>query len=445
MKRCLSGLLIVLIILLTSCGNAGVDVEGNINSAGGQSTEAAEEVDVEGNINSSIGQSTEAAEEVALPVLQTELEGNINSAVGQSTEAAEVVALPELYTEEVYIWGDDSGDRSAFEREIAFVRYVEHGNPGYENDKAAFIKNYLLEQDMYKEYPDSVTCNQSRMPLVECYIDEEGGRFSFIIYFRHSGNYDYVDFIICCMTLQLDEANSAGSILYSCAEETLATQETVTDATGAITANISYEYIPSVPLPFITEHSGIRERLWYLHGAVYAALYRNQMLWLYKDRAQFDESGRLVGYSGSDSPSELLDYLKNPCVLFYDSNGRLEAIREELDEEGRLLREATANKHAEVRIEYPPDYFWGYDQEFEFSYYENGVISHVKYKCPWPGTDLSDIYYDEMGRMLYSEHYITHGHHYTFFLYDGIAERPWAYINWCSSNMCWFDEIYMFR
>ena len=56
MKRCLSGLLIVLIILLTSCGNAEVDVEGNNNSA--------------------VGQSTGEAEEAALPELHTEIEGN---------------------------------------------------------------------------------------------------------------------------------------------------------------------------------------------------------------------------------------------------------------------------------------------------------------------------------------------------------------------------------
>ena len=56
MKRCFSNLLIVFIFLLTSCGLA--------------------EVDVEGNINSSAGQSTEAAEEVALPELHTVIEGN---------------------------------------------------------------------------------------------------------------------------------------------------------------------------------------------------------------------------------------------------------------------------------------------------------------------------------------------------------------------------------
>ena len=346
-----------------------------------------------------------------------------------------------LHTEILYRWADVTRGTDVFEQKTAFSCYIRHSNPYYENEKSAFIEDYLHEHGIYSDPSGSVTYNHLGMPLIERYSNADNNSFSFIVYLRYPEYSDYEDFKICCLTVHPAKSDIACNILYSYDTETRSTQEHIFDLTGAEIASISYEHIPAVPLSFITECSDLDEGL----DIVDAALYRNQIFWLYKDCAQFDSSGRFTGYSGSYSLTERLDYFQNLCILFYDSDGRLEAIREELDADGRLLREQTVRKYDEVWVDYPPDFFYGYDEEIEFRYYENGAVSHINYYRPWPNSGGGDIYFDEMGRILYIDQYITHGSHHSYFLYDGASTRPWAYINWCSTNMCWFDEIYIFQ
>lgn len=54
-----------------------------------------------------------------------------------------------------------------------------------------------------------------------------------------------------------------------------------------------------------------------------------------------------------------------------------------------------------------------------------------------------DIEYDEKGRMLSNEYYVTHGEHMDIYLYEEDSDMPWGVIRWCCSAPG-FEDIYLF-
>ncbi|MDE5951235.1 MAG: hypothetical protein K2H12_06630, partial [Acetatifactor sp.] len=119
----------------------------------------------------------------------------------------------------------------------------------------------------------------------------------------------------------------------------------------------------------------------------------------------------------------------------YDEAGRLKAIQEELQKED--IEE-----------------YWGwwdesidYSGQIEMQYRDDGTISDVEYhhsSYKYGTSDSSGIIeYDEKGRMLYNEYYITHGEDVDIYLYEEDSDMPWCVIYWC----CFapgFEDIYLF-
>lgn len=129
-------------------------------------------------------------------------------------------------------------------------------------------------------------------------------------------------------------------------------------------------------------------------------------------------------------------FFPNPCIWIYAEEGRQEAIQEELQE-------------------YDIEREWGwwddeidYSGQIEFAYQENGQISSAEYirSSYTHGTYDSDgtIYFDEMGRMIYNEHYVTHGGDSHIYLYEGDSDKPWACLDWCSFVPD-FESIYIYE
>lgn len=52
--------------------------------------------------------------------------------------------------------------------------------------------------------------------------------------------------------------------------------------------------------------------------------------------------------------------------------------------------------------------------------------------------------YDEKGRMILNDYYITHGGHTNIFVYKDDSDLPWACLNWCSYTPG-FTNVYLFR
>lgn len=90
-----------------------------------------------------------------------------------------------------------------------------------------------------------------------------------------------------------------------------------------------------------------------------------------------------------------------------------------------------------------------FDEEGKFIAYNEGIY-HVyqgEYLRPYYryGTfdSSGDIEYDEKGRMLRNEYYVTHGGDMDIYLYEEDSDMPWGVIRWC----CFapgFEDIYLF-
>ncbi|MBD5528285.1 MAG: hypothetical protein HDR02_07750 [Lachnospiraceae bacterium] len=300
-----------------------------------------------------------------------------------------------------------------------------------ENTADEFIREYLLSQGIHKEMPDRITYDRNGDVLAECYVDEEKGEYCIIL---HIWGYWLVDFdagtrryldALYCTTHTLSEEDICGYTI--CEEDTEQGRvwERRYDYNRKKMEEAVYEYIPGTPFPFILES-------WNLDEFYPQLLIRNQKTWFFKEKAGFDEEGKFISY---DEGVDQGEYLLGSCHTVYDEEGRLKAIQEELQKED--IEE-----------------YWGwwdesidYSGQIEMQYRNDGTISDVEYHRSSYRYGTSDssgiIEYDEKGRMLYNEYYITHGEDADIYLYEEDSDMPWCVIYWC----CFapgFEDIYLF-
>lgn len=321
--------------------------------------------------------------------------------------------------------------------EGAYAIYHPHHDDYDESKVDEFIHNYLLEQGIDKEKPDGVSYNQNGDTFVEYYVDREKEQYCFVVHLWADYWVDYKKGIskyqdaVYCTAYTLDEDDKAGYLIYEQNEEKALWHEKLYDMWGKKMAAVSYEYIPGTPFPFITES-------WNLNSGFFpsaAALIRNQKTWFYKEQAQFDKDGKFISYNGSIDEERGGEYFCYPCRTVYDTEGRLYALQEEMQA-------------------YDIEINWGwwdessdYSGQMEFSYYEDGTIKNVDYirsSYTHGTTDSSGyIYYDEKGRMIYNDYYITHGGDSSILLYEDDSTMPWCVFHWCS-YLPGFEEVYLF-
>lgn len=299
----------------------------------------------------------------------------------------------------------------------------------------AFIQNYLQAQGIDKETPDGTSYTQNDDLFVEYYVDREKGQYCFIVHLWGEYWLDYDNGIsqyqdaVYCTTYTLQDDDKAGYVLREQDLVQNTNRERLYDRWGKRMAEVSYEYISQMPFPLITESWN------FTAGFSSIPLIRNQKTWFYKEQAQFDADGRFISYIDKDDTEYTGEYFPYSCRTVYDTNGRLKAIQEELQEE---------DKEKE----------WGwwddsidYSGQTVFDYYEDGALKSAEYirsSYTHGTTDSSgNIIYDKKGRMIYNEYYVTHGGHASIYLYEEDSDMPWCVLRWCSYAPG-FENAYLF-
>lgn len=375
------------------------------------------------------------------------LDGKIR---GMEYVAAEGIADREAKAESLTDFGKDIREDSDYAESIynwsaygsvskgTYAIYHPYDEGYDENQVGAFVKNYLLSQEITKRTPDGISYNQQGYPFVEYYMDEAKQQYCFVVHLwadywidYEKGTSRYRD-AVYCTTHILDEDSRVGSLIYSDDAKKNVTHERLYDAYGNRMSDISYESIPGVPFPFITDYWNLNTG----YELIKEVLCRNHKTWFYKEQALFDENGKFIRYNGAINEEDWKEYLPYPCTCVYDADGRLEAVEEELQP-------------------YDIEMGWGeweegidYSGQLKFGYDDNGVINTVDYfrsSYSHGTTDSSgSIEYDKEGRMIYNSYYITHGSDSRIYLYEAGASRPWVCFNWCSFAPG-FENIYLFR
>lgn len=332
------------------------------------------------------------------------------------------------YLEKIYQWEATCGS-DANDTEASYHPYDDDYDAGY---VGTFVEEYLHKQGIQKTEPDGTVYNRRGKPLVEYYIEEAENKYCFVVHLwgdywldYEAGTSEYRD-AVYCTTHVLEESDQTGTLLYNIDEENGIMRERLYDTEGMRKADVSYEKMAGAPISLITDY-------WYIdtgYDAGLGALCRSQKFWFDEKQAEFDESGRFVRYRGifeidENSDDNLLPggmtvddvYFDHPCTCSYDGKGRLKAIVEDLlPEDEEYERENSG--------------------QAEFQYDENGALTKALYSMSqWThGTYDSSgtIEYDEKGRMIRNEYYVTHGGHTDIFLYKEESDLPWACLNWCS-------------
>lgn len=320
--------------------------------------------------------------------------------------------------EVVYCWGIEAGE------EDVCYELQEDEHDAEEID--GFVENYLREQGFGEKAPDSVSYDSEGQKLGEEYIDDEKGRYCFIMY--GSGG-------ITCAVRDADEAVETGYLMYSCNEEGEVIQETQYDAWGMRMAEASYKFYDGVPFPFLTEDWNLNE---YDNGIMTYHLCRNQKTWFPEKNAWINDKGRVKTISESDiSDWKIKSYFNYFDTFQYRADGKLDVIQEEIPL--KYLEEPEG-----IRPDILERPYFG---EMEFQYDRNGTLKKIDYfHSDWDyGTwDQSGyIDFDKRGRMVHNQYYVTHGYHSKFYFYHEEEERPQAVAGWCWGNG--FEDISVYR
>ena len=294
------------------------------------------------------------------------------------------------------------------------ARWVED-----ENGAAPIIDAYLQYRGFLQKDPYSVI-RVGDIYTIEYYTDNDRRISCFIVCLDTGLDKEGYYF---CVTYSWDDLQNIGEIEYKNNHSGDALYENLFNTEGVQVANISYAYFQGIPFSFISKHETADE-------ISYDVLNRNQKFWLYENAVVFNEEEKAIGFNSDiynkhderPIPEEFF------LAFIYDEKDRLKFIHEEF-----------LGEHGEAGLEF---------DVLSLEYHENGFLKSVEYNF-YPsfyfelpqnhrnrGTwDCSGIInYDEQGRMIYRDYYITHGRHYCVYLYKEESKRPWAYIEFCSNS-----------
>lgn len=288
-------------------------------------------------------------------------------------------------------------------------------------EQEGFIRQYLEERGLSYDAPVGSTSEEDYDLL--WFWNDETERLALVVwsYFTYYPDGESVaesGTSVWCTSFLLEDMEEVGQIVRTELRENTY-KEVFYDPEGEKLAGMTYTCEEGIPFAIVNAYEA-EEALGWMEPFVFC---RNHKFRLDEEKVLRDEEGRFGGYRGE------LDIWRgwgsNSCEFSceYDEQGRLCAINDiwhEYEGYGDCEREGNEISGG-----------------FTFTYRENGSPLELSYwhsSITGSGTwDSSGrIYYDELGRMAYSSHYITHGRHYRYYLYKNEEEQPWLILEFCS-------------
>jgi len=212
------------------------------------------------------------------------------------------------------------------------------------------------------------------------------------------------------------DANKVGELAYG-ADTHGADYEGLYDLNGNQAAYIAYKTVPDSPFPFITKYQDADDYV----DTIGDVLYRSQRFWTFYDNAEFDQTGKWIGYNGN-----IDGFFYGPVSCSYDTDGQLTEIDTAPADDGGDDSQDAYSAHLQLAYQYN-------GKLSTARYSDNAYIFHQN---PSGGRD---IFYDSEGRMVYeSASYVASGDQYCYYFYQGGGKQPWACV-WYGGQW-WSDE-----
>lgn len=275
-----------------------------------------------------------------------------------------------------------------------------------------FAAYFCGEQNLNGREPDSIIYDGEGKKAAEGYIDDREGRFCFILY---SGEK------VCCAVRDLSAAKEPEYLIYTNDEDGNSVQETLYDIWGMRMAEVFLTYHEGIPFPFLT-------KAWNTRYEGYHDLCREYKTWFYEEDIEFGEEGEVVSVSNDHADTK--SFFVFPCHVAYHGDGRVKKIEEEIPED----------RFSEEFLEFRENYFG----DIEFKYSKAGTLKKIEYSHSpdfyGTGDSAGHVDFDEQGRMVHNNFYVTSGVHDMFYFYRGEERRPWAVLDWCYD--IWSVRVY---
>lgn len=287
----------------------------------------------------------------------------------------------------------------------------------------SIIESYLIDRGMYEDYPDGDIYYNEQV-LGEYYINEDLGKISFILHIWNFHSESPKRVAISCLTVNINDFNDEGYFVYQYDGNQDIVQEDLYSVDNNLLASVIYEHIADFPFSIIVEHNENVDD----DRRMEASLNRNQKLWLYKDYIETDNTGNITGYNGDPFyRTDCDDYL----VFNYNDNDEVVQINGLLTDNESLSENHTFS--------------------MDFNYGENHLLNSITYsrstRVYGTSDSIGDVLYDDEGRMVYNDFYVTHGSMYCFYFYKSNEIRPWAIITLDSMPYNGWEEdgiVYMY-
>lgn len=225
---------------------------------------------------------------------------------------------------------------------------------------------------------------------------------------------------ILCFEMDFDAVQKAGYLAYDTDIEGRTLREGLYNAEGSLMTSVSYQYEEEIPFPLIQEViTQETEMNLYTSGETSSDSFLDErtLFALYADTLVYEDDDRVTAYQG-DPNSWIWGTSDCTGICEYNGAGKLSRLKE---------NERTVDSD-----------FFEEPGVMDFFYDDNGILSKVEYGYyTWWGlhgtwNSSGTVQYDAMGRPVYREYYVTHGHHKGWYLYHEDQERACAYIQLCS-------------
>lgn len=343
---------------------------------------------------------------------ETENEAAQEPAWREETDAHTTVEAMYQYTNYNFEWTGEKRDMVMLD-----TRSCDSLDMSVE-EQEDFIRQYLEERGLSYDEPAGSTWEEDYDVL--WFWDDKTERLALVIwsyftYYPDGESEAASGTSVWCTSFLFEDMEEVGRIARTeLGENTY--EEVFYDPWGEELAGMTYTCEEGIPFAMVNAYEA-EEGLGWLEPFVFC---RNHKFRLDEKKVLWDEEGRFAGYRGELNIWR--GWGSDSCVFSseYDEQGRLCAINDiwhEWDLEEAVLKDASGG--------------------FIFTYRENGSPLELSYwhsSITGSGTwDSSGrIYYDKLGRMAYSSHYITHGRHYRYYLYKNEEEQPWLILEFCS-------------
>jgi|LGVF01.2.fsa_nt_gb hypothetical protein len=275
------------------------------------------------------------------------------------------------------------------------------------------INIYLKERAFNPDEPIGVIA-RGELKLGEYYIDKNNEKIAFVVRIWNLELELPNQVYISCITFDMANKQEIGFIQYDYNENKQPIKEIFYNEDGMLVADIEYELNNHFPFSIVKEYNTSSNE----NKHVFEVLNRNEKFFFLSERMNQTANGIPIDYVGDifyTNQYEDFESNSDQLIFSYDQSNRLTDITGSLVNEDFYENKIQGEPY-ESMLNVEIDYDIGYD--IDNIHYSTPALIYGSYDS------IGELYYDNLGRMIYNSYYVTSGSIERFYFYRGRDNKP---------------------